>query len=121
MIEAATNFYEQLYDTKPIDISCWNELFDDIPSLNKNDSDKLECDITFTECNEALKSMASGRSPGTDGITVEVWKKIFPIIGEYYVRMVNTAKLKGHFHEGFLNALLTLLKKDDNNNGSLKN
>ncbi|CAF4182770.1 unnamed protein product, partial [Rotaria magnacalcarata] len=100
---------------------CWNELFDDIPSLNKNDSDKLECDITFTECNEALKSMASGRSPGTDGITVEVWKKIFPIIGEYYVRMVNTAKLKGHFHEGFVNALLTLLKKDDNNNGSLKN
>ncbi|CAF3957632.1 unnamed protein product, partial [Rotaria magnacalcarata] len=121
MIETATNFYEQLYDTKPIDISCWNELFDDIPSLNKIDSDKLECDITLTECNDALKSMAMGRSPGTDGITVEVWKKIFPIIGEYYVRMINTAKLKGHFHEGFLNALLTLLKKDDNNNGSLKN
>ncbi|CAF3489106.1 unnamed protein product [Rotaria socialis] len=121
MIETATNFYEQLYDTKPIDRSCWNELFDDIPSLNKIDSDKLECDITLTECNETLKSVAMGRSPGTDGITVEVWKKIFPIIGEYYVRMINTAKLKGHFHEGFLNALRTLLKKDDNNNGSLKN
>ncbi|CAF3298203.1 unnamed protein product [Rotaria socialis] len=121
MIETATNFYEQLYDTKPIDRSCWNELFDDIPSLNKIDSDKLECDITLTECNETLKSVAMGRYPGTDGITVEVWKKIFPIIGEYYVRMINTAKLKGHFHEGFLNALRTLLKKDDNNNGSLKN
>ncbi|CAF3542546.1 unnamed protein product [Rotaria socialis] len=66
-IEAATNFYEQLYDIKPIERSCWDKLFDDISSINKVDSDKLECDIALTECNDTLKSLPIGQSPGTDG------------------------------------------------------
>ncbi|CAF3328262.1 unnamed protein product [Rotaria socialis] len=81
-IEAATNFYEQLYDIKPIERSCWDKLFDDISSINKVDSDKLECDIALTECNDTLKSLPIGQSPGTDGITVEISKKFSPIIGK---------------------------------------
>ncbi|CAF4546661.1 unnamed protein product, partial [Rotaria sp. Silwood2] len=45
MIETATNFYEELYDIKTIDRTCWNELFADIPPLIKHDSDNLERDI----------------------------------------------------------------------------
>ena len=42
----------------------------------------------------ALKAIPTGHSPGDDGITVEVWRFLFPIIGEYYVRMINTQNLK---------------------------
>ena len=31
MVDAAWLFYKELYDIKPIDTSCWDELFTDIP------------------------------------------------------------------------------------------
>ena len=120
MVAAASLFYKELYDIKPIDTSCWDELFTDIPSLNKNDRDALSRDITFSECYSALMAIPTGHSPGDDGITVEVWRLLFPIVGEHYVRMINTANSNSYFHNGFLNALLILLKKDYSNDGSMK-
>ena len=121
ILEVASNFYKELYDVKPIDTSCWNELFGDIPTLKQSDMNALEREITYSECYEALNTMPIGRTPGDDGITVEIWRKIFPIIGNHYVRMINDAKSSGLFHDGFLNALLTLLKKNNMDNGSMKN
>ncbi|CAF3557390.1 unnamed protein product [Adineta steineri] len=113
MMEIATNFYQDLYDFKAIDKDYWKELFKDLPTLSQEDSDFLEQDITMNECHEALKTMPLGKAPGDDGLTVEVWRIIFPVIGERYLHMINTAKLKGQFYNGFLNGLLTLLKKDE--------
>ena len=121
MIDVATNFYQELYDVKPIDTSYWKDLFADITTLNQNDIDLLDRDITTNECYDALKAMPAGKVPGDDGLTVEIWKFIFPIIGEHYLRMINTAKCKGQFHDGFLNGFLTLLKKEGDFNGSMKN
>jgi hypothetical protein len=35
--------------------------------------------------------------------------------------MINAGKAQGYFHDGFLKALLTLLKKEGNSNGPMKN
>lgn len=120
MLEIATAFYRELYQRKPCDESAWQEIFDGTPMLSQQDRLILDQDLTVAECHEALRTMAAGRSPGDDGITVEVWRVIFPIIGEYYVRMANIAKANGHFIPGFLNALLTLLKKDGTADGPIK-
>ncbi|CAF3114021.1 unnamed protein product, partial [Rotaria sp. Silwood2] len=61
----------------------------------------LERDIGYAKCHDTLKIMPLGRAPGEDGITIEVWRYLCPIIGEYYVRMINVAKGDGHFHDGF--------------------
>ncbi|CAF4565571.1 unnamed protein product [Rotaria sp. Silwood2] len=74
MINTATKFYEELYDIKIIDTTHWNELFKDIATLNDHDREALDRDITVSECHEALKVMPLGRSPGDDGIPIEVWK-----------------------------------------------
>jgi len=121
MINTATRFYQELYSSKPIDVMCWNEIFNDIPTLTNTDREALDRDVTCSECYEALKTMPLGRAPGDDGITVEIWRWIFPVIGEHYIHMINLAKVNGQFEHGFLNALLILLKKGDTNNGSMKN
>ncbi|CAF4019582.1 unnamed protein product [Rotaria sordida] len=120
MIDTAVKFYQDLYDIKTIDTSIWNELFTDLPSLNPTDREYLEHDISYEECYNVLKIMPLGRVPGEDGITVEVRRYLFPVIDEYYVQMINLAKSNGQFHDGFLNAMLTLLKMEGNYNGSMK-
>ncbi|CAF2661976.1 unnamed protein product [Rotaria sp. Silwood2] len=120
MLELATDFYKDLYDVKTVDTTIWNELFTGLPTLNPIDMICLEHDIGYAKCHNTLKIMPLGRVPGEDGITIEVWRYLFPIIGEYYVRMINVAKCNGHFHDGFLNAMLTFLKQEGNNNGSMK-
>ncbi|CAF3744353.1 unnamed protein product, partial [Rotaria socialis] len=120
MMEICCNFYQDLYNVKPIDTSYWSELFEDITTLNQNDIDLLDRDITTGECLEALKAMQLGRVPGDDGLTIELWRFIFPIIGGHFIKMVNIAKDKGNFHDGFLNGLLTLLKKGSEFKGTMK-
>ncbi|CAF4928454.1 unnamed protein product, partial [Rotaria socialis] len=46
MMEICCNFYQDLYNVKPIDTSYWSELFEDITTLNQNDIDLLDRDIT---------------------------------------------------------------------------
>ena len=41
------------------------------PNLNEVDRDKCEGLLTEKECLEAVKSMESGKSPGTDGLRAE--------------------------------------------------
>jgi hypothetical protein len=121
MMEVCSSFYQDLYNVKPIDTSYWSEIFVNITTLNQNDTDLLDRDITPGECHEALKAMQLGRAPGDDGLTLELWRIIFPIIGGHFVKMVNAAKDKGQFHDGFLNGLLTLLKKESQFDGMMKN
>ncbi|CAF4698087.1 unnamed protein product, partial [Rotaria sp. Silwood2] len=120
MLEITTDFYKDLYDVKTVDTTIWNELFTGLPILNPIDMVCLERDIGYAKCHDTLKIMPLGRVSGEDGLAIEVWRYLFPIIGEYYVRMLNVAKCNGHFHGGFLNAMLTLLKQEGNSNGSVK-
>ncbi|CAF1655622.1 unnamed protein product, partial [Didymodactylos carnosus] len=67
---------------KPVDCKVWDGFLADLPTLNPQNIDKLETEITVVECYNALKEMTIGRSQGDDDITVEVWRVTFPIIGE---------------------------------------
>ncbi|CAF4567432.1 unnamed protein product, partial [Didymodactylos carnosus] len=120
MLDIATNFYRELYQGKTVNEAVWNSLLDGLPMMDQHDRMELDREITVAECFDALRAMPSGRAPGEDGILVEIWQAIFPIIGEHYVRMINVAKEKGCFQPGFLSALLTLLKKGNAIDGSMK-
>ncbi|CAF1598758.1 unnamed protein product, partial [Didymodactylos carnosus] len=105
-------FYTDLYSEKPADCGVWKRFLAGLPSLSPQNMDKLEKQIAVVECYDALKEMKTGRSPGDDGITVDVWRVTFPIIGEYYVKMINVAWANHRFHSSYLRASLTLLKKE---------
>lgn len=120
MLNIASAFYQDLYGQEQVDESSWQNLFCGLPKLSERDRLVLDKEFTATECYEALRSMSPGRAPGEDGIPMEVWRAIFPLIGECYLKMVNTAKRDGLLHLGFLRALLTLLKKDGTPDGPMK-
>jgi exonuclease III len=120
MLSIASAFYQDLYGSKQVDETTWPILFNGLPKLGKPDHAILDQEVTTAECHAALLSMSPGRAPGEDGIPMEVWRAIFPVIGEHYTKMVNTANHEGMFKPGFLRALLTLVKKDGTTDGPLK-
>ncbi|CAF1314540.1 unnamed protein product [Didymodactylos carnosus] len=84
ILTVATEFYTDLYSEKPVDCKVWSEFLTGLATLSHQNADNLEREITVIECYNALKEMTIGRSPRDDGITVEVWRAIFSIIGEYF-------------------------------------
>ena len=67
--------------------------------------------ITFQECESILGSFQIGKTPGNNGIPIEIYKIFWPLIGEFLI---------ASFHEGFDNkemsssqkqALITLIEK----------
>lgn len=120
MMEIASEFYKNLYDHQNVDNNLWQTLFEGLPKLNIQNREKLEADLTLDEVLKAVREMPTGKAPGGDGITAEVWRVIFPIIGGHYIEMVNKAKEERQFLPGFLTAILTLLKKEGAIEGSMK-
>ena len=45
--------------------------------------DKLGCEgkVTLDECKSALDRMQKGKSPGCDGLTVNFYKALWPVVG----------------------------------------
>ena len=51
--------------------------------LNEMDNKKCEGLLTEKECLEAVKSMESGKSPGTDGLSAEIYKVFWKGVSPY--------------------------------------
>ena len=57
--------------------------------LDETDNDLLEQSIDVDELWKSLKKMNNGKSPGSDGLTVEFYKKCWSIIRDDFVEMVH--------------------------------
>ena len=76
ILKECNSFYSRLYASKNPRVTSFsnNLLFDqENPSLNDSDKQKCEGLLTEKECLEALKTMVSSISPGTDGLPVEFY------------------------------------------------
>ena len=65
------------------------------PSLNDSDKQKCEGLLTEKECLEALKTMESGKSPGTDGLPAEFYKVFWKDVSPFLIRGLNKNHQKG--------------------------
>ena len=70
------SFYENLYKKREQSPSAYNFFNNNITKLK--DEHKLLCEglLTEVECANALKQMQNNKSPGSDGLTTEFYKKI---------------------------------------------
>jgi exonuclease III len=99
------NFYKTLYSKKPQINEEQKQLleshfYQNIPQIN--DKQRKECDKQFTK--QEIKTtlfqrMHQGRSPGTDGLTVSLYKALWDILEESFFQ----AAIEG-FHEGELSS-----------------
>ncbi len=97
----------KLYSTESTDEKSQNELLKNLPHLTSEDKQTLDSSITFDELSAAVSGLASGRTPGIDGLPGEFYKHFWTLIG---------TDLYEVFHVGLLpkccqRAVLTLLPK----------
>lgn len=94
MLEETRMFYEKLYKKNEVEDIDLNEYVGNIPKLNEDESQALEGLITKEEVKNAIKKMKNGKSPGTDGITIEFIKFFWLQIGDLIVRSLNDGFMK---------------------------
>lgn len=84
-----------------------------LPELSDDEFKDLDIPITLEELpvHTAVKLTNRGRSPGIDGIPVELYLELWNIIGPIWLDTINTAIEKGFFHRDLNTALVSVLYK----------
>lgn len=89
------------------------DYFQTVESPRLDDVDKRLCegDITYQECEAALKGMLNNKAPSVSGFSKEFFIFFWPEIGNMVVNYINQAKRKGEFFVTQRRGVLTLLPK----------
>ena len=107
-------FYQELYSSKQQqneeEIQSYLDKIE-TPTLNIEEQGMCDGELTIEECLSALKSFANNKSPGNDGLTVEFYRKFWPIIGKHLVQSLNESYISGELSPSQRHAIITLLDK----------
>ena len=82
-----------------------------IPDASKN---RLAAPFTHEELASVLfKKMHHGKSPGNDGLTVTVYKKLWPIIGNFVTASIQEGLEHGELSNSQKQSIIRLIRKKD--------
>ena len=78
-----------------------------------SDEEKEACDglVTMEECEKSIKSMKNGKSPGSDGFTVEFYKFFWSDIKQLVLDSINYAYHKGELSIDQRRGIISLIPK----------
>ena len=73
----------------------------------------MSCDgkITAEDCALLLECFQSSQTPGSDGISIEFYKKFWPLISEPFIECTNEYFKKGELSRSQKQAVITLVSK----------
>jgi hypothetical protein len=71
-----------------------------------------EGNITFKECAQSLKLMTNGKSPGSDGYTVDFYNFFWEDIGPLHYRSLYLAYESGSFTDFQYQGVITCIPKE---------
>ena len=108
-------YYEELFSASPVDLFVQATL---LGRLNQSLPTSLSCLceglLSCEEAFAALKGMARGKSPGSDGLPVEFYLKFWDILGSDLVDVLNASYQSGLLPFSQREALISLIfKKGD--------
>jgi hypothetical protein len=75
--------FQDFYSTKGNKPFIRDDIFSNIPSLDQEGREKWDAPLTIAELTTALQNSNSGRSPGLDGLTYELYKKFWNELGPF--------------------------------------
>lgn len=76
ILEELSNFYKQLYNSVGCSPSLILHNLHCPNSLTEDEASMCDGELTMDECKASLFSFHDNRSPGSDGLTAEFYKKI---------------------------------------------
>ena len=108
-----TDFWGSLYTSKQsaLNLELCNKFTDGLPKLPSAEKQDLDQEISGINCYEALNTMADGKAPGEDGITVAFYKKFWSSIRNMFQKMVEEIKKQVNIPECMNTGILRLLPK----------
>jgi exonuclease III len=121
IMHEVTGFYRKLYDTDDkVDDDLYHEFCSDT-KLEDSQAESLEHMINIIECKKALDEMPSNKSPGSDGITAEFYKKFWPELKDYFDLCITKAYNTGKLSHDQRTGIITLIPKGDKDTRYVKN
>lgn len=113
-------YYTKLLGKEKLDYTELEEFLSTVPAITPELCDLCEGPLTFNECKTSIAHMQNGKSPGSDGLPVEFYKKYFDLFGNRYVDFVNNIFCnKGLLSPSQRMSYITLLCKDNDNKQDL--
>ena len=113
-------FYKKLYSTRKLEINT-ETFFNHEIHLNDDQKESCEGNLTYSECGEALKVMKNGKSPGSDGFTVEFYKFFWKDIGPFLFRSLHFGYECGNLSDFQYQGVITCIPKEDKDRRYLNN
>ena len=114
-------FYERLYDYRIEEPCEIGDLIGSTPRLTELEANSLEGLITLEEASGVLKNMKNGKSPGSDGFSVEFFKVFWTRLGDFVVRSLNEGFLKGELSSTQKEGVIVCIPKGDKPREFIKN
>ena len=82
-----------------------------IPKLSEEQKTSCEGKISSEECFRILDNFKNNKTPGNDGIPIEFYRKVWPLISESFVRCANECFEKGEMSRSQKQTVITLIEK----------
>jgi exonuclease III len=119
ILEYVRSYYSNLFSSEPIKKETWPSFLSNIPKLNALHVELCEGPILYEEAITAIKQMAEDKSPGSDGLPAEFYKKFFSVIGPSFIKMINNNLTE--LSESQRLGVITLLCKNEDKAEDLNN
>jgi exonuclease III len=103
MLQETKDYYQTLYKEKEVTNVKLEDYVSTLPKLTQEEAAMLEGYITVDEAGQVLKNMSNGKSPGTDGMTVDFFKFFWKQLKIFVVRSIN---------EGFDNKQMSITQRE---------
>ena len=79
--------------------------------LSRAEQSLCEGELTEGECKRALDAMATGKSPGLDGLPAEFYQRFWSLLGTDFVDVINFAYNHGQLSPSQRSGVITLIHK----------
>ena len=116
------NIIKKLYEKRNYSESTYNFFQNhELPHLKEQEKQKCEGLLTEKECEEAVKDMKNGKTPGSDGLTAEFYKIFWQDLKEAMLNSFNHSFQINSLSEIQKQGLITLLPKSSKDLTNLSN
>ena len=122
VLETVQGFYSNLFRKGGVDPGSMGEVLETVEArLTDSDREVCEMDLSEFEVKAAIKSLSTGKSPGSDGLTSEFYKCFSEVLSPILLKVYREMERKGQVSEDMSTGLITLLYKKKGNQMHLGN
>ena len=123
IVEEEERFFKDIYQAKNVSPESGNleHFFDGLNTLNQEEADTCEGQLTLAECTSSLKQFKNNKTPGSDGFTIEFYRFFWNTIGQIMVDSFKYAFESGDMSISQKRYIISLIPKKDKDKKYLKN